>query len=69
MEVHIRQTSAGLKMLIATDILKSRVSPKPGSGPSLIGRNWFEELGISIISPVHSIEGGLPEEVTEFKTW
>lgn len=36
------------------------------NGPALIGRNWFDELGIRITSSVNKIESKLPIEISDF---
>ncbi|XP_037944116.1 uncharacterized protein LOC119676920 [Teleopsis dalmanni] len=39
-----------------------------GDGPTLIGRNWFNDLGISITSNLCNIESTIPVEVMNFSS-
>ncbi|XP_058985915.1 uncharacterized protein K02A2.6 [Musca domestica] len=39
-----------------------------GDGPSLIGRNWFQDLGIQIMSSCNNIGSNVPEHIGEFES-
>lgn len=37
-----------------------------GDGPSLIGRNWFQDLGIQIVNSCNNIDTNMPEQISKF---
>lgn len=58
MVVHVstEQFSGQLKLLVVS-----------GDGPSLIGRNWFQDLGISVLSSCNKIEEDIPLEISQYR--
>ncbi|XP_037943047.1 uncharacterized protein K02A2.6-like [Teleopsis dalmanni] len=55
--VSVGNVTKKLKLLVAA-----------GDGPALIGRNWFNDLGITITSNLCNIESTIPVEVMNFSS-
>ncbi|XP_075157636.1 uncharacterized protein LOC142230903 [Haematobia irritans] len=67
---HNLQLCGEVDILVSTGMVDKKLTLLVirGDGPALIGRNWFEELEISITSAVYKIGSSLPEPIMKFSS-